>query len=84
MPSLTVRPGSNVRLKGQSERVPDFQVIRCEGDRCWIRQKNWDPCVQLPIRITQIEIPDELPALPKDVVGNLVFLNLYRWRKANE
>ncbi|HEY9879866.1 MAG TPA: hypothetical protein V6D29_15535 [Leptolyngbyaceae cyanobacterium] len=59
MPSLTIRPGSNVRLKGQSEYVPDFLVVRCEGDQCWVRQKNWTPEAQLQIRVTQIAIPTE-------------------------
>lgn len=57
MPSLTVRPGSSIRLKGQSDYIPDFLVVRCEGDQCWVRQQTWSPDAQLQIRVTQIAIP---------------------------
>ena len=60
MPSLTLRTGAFVRLKGQPQDLPDFLVERCQGDRCWIRQQTWGPHVQLKIKVTQIEIPEDV------------------------
>jgi len=59
MASLTIRPGSQVRLKGQDDHVPDFLVIRCDRDRCWIRQQDWGPDAELNVRFTQLFIPDQ-------------------------
>ncbi|NET40061.1 MAG: hypothetical protein F6K19_50315 [Cyanothece sp. SIO1E1] len=58
MPSLAIRPGVFVRLKGQPEDLPDFLVDRCVGDRCWLRQQSWGKHVQLRVRITQIAVPE--------------------------
>ncbi|MEO0489663.1 MAG: hypothetical protein AAF215_02825 [Cyanobacteria bacterium P01_A01_bin.123] len=57
MPSLVIRPGAFVRLKGQPEDWPDFLVVHCSGDRCWVRQRDWQPRMQLHILTTQIAIP---------------------------
>jgi hypothetical protein len=58
MASLTIRPGARVRLKGQNDHVPDFYVVRCEYDRCWIRQMNWNPEVSIDVQFSQLFIPD--------------------------
>lgn len=81
MPSLTIRPGSHVRLKGQSDYVPDFLVVRCEGDQCWVRQKTWNLEAQLQVRVTQIAIPDIDPTLPAVLSGKVVSINEYRMRR---
>lgn len=81
MPSLTLRPGSPVRLKGQSEYVPDFLVLRCEGDQCWVRQKTWNPDAQLQVRVTQIAIPDVDPVILAESRGKVVSLSAYRLRR---
>ena len=60
MPSLTLRTGAFVRLKGQPKDLPDFLVEHCQGDRCWIRQQTWGPNVHLKIKVTQIEIPEDV------------------------
>lgn len=57
MASLLLRPGARVRLKGQDDHVPDFYVVRCEHDRCWIRQSNWNPEAAMNVRFTQLFIP---------------------------
>ncbi len=87
MASLTIRPGSRIRLKGQSAHIPDFFVVRCDRDRCWVRQQNWKPEVELNVRFTQISIPEaggepkvEAPSPPRD---NVVYLEDYRRRKAH-
>ena len=82
MPSLTLKPGSPIRLKGQPKEIPDFLVIRCSKDRCWVRQSKWNPEVELAIQITQIDIPnsDEL-VLPGNGYANVISLGLYRFRK---
>lgn len=81
MPSLTIRPGSHIRLKGQSEYVPDFLVVRCEGDQCWVRQQTWTPDAQLQIRVTQIAIPEIDPELIARSAGKVVSLAEYRMRR---
>ena len=82
MPSLTLKPGSLVRLKGQPERIPDFLVIRFEGDRCWVRQQTWSPETQLPVRVTQLAIPDPSLSVSSQVApDNVISLDLYRRRK---
>ncbi|NJL85426.1 MAG: hypothetical protein HC886_04755 [Leptolyngbyaceae cyanobacterium SM1_1_3] len=57
MPALTLRCGKFIRLKGQPHDLPDFVVLQCRGDRCWIRQQSWGPHVQLQVKVTQVEIP---------------------------
>lgn len=64
MASLILRPGARVRLKGQDSNIPDFYVVRCDRDRCWIRQQNWNPEVQLNIQFNQILIPDDIFQAP--------------------
>ncbi len=59
MASLTIRPGSRVRLKGQDAHVPDFYVVRCDRDRCWVRQQDWSPEAELHVRFTQLLVPEE-------------------------
>ncbi|MBD0269085.1 MAG: hypothetical protein ICV77_12425 [Cyanobacteria bacterium Co-bin8] len=81
MPSMTIRPGSHIRLKGQSQYVPDFLVVRCEGDQCWVRQQTWNLDAQLQIGVTQIAIPDVDPAIMAQAGGKIVSLNEYRMRR---
>ncbi|MFH7245028.1 MAG: hypothetical protein ACHWZW_19500 [Spirulina sp.] len=57
MASLLLRPGARVRLKGQDDHVPDFYVVRCDHDRCWIRQPNWNPEATMDVRFTQLFVP---------------------------
>ena len=57
MTSLTLRPGAQVRLKGQDDHVPDFYVVSCEYDHCWIRQRNWSPEAVINVRFSQLFIP---------------------------
>lgn len=59
MASLTIRPGSRVRLKGQDDHVPDFVVVRCERDRCWIRQHDWAPNTEINVSFKQLFVPAE-------------------------
>ncbi|WOD40394.1 hypothetical protein [Nodosilinea sp. E11] len=62
MASLTIRPGSQVRLKGQDDHVPDFVVTRCDRDRCWIRQHDWAPDTELTVSFKQLLVPPEAGA----------------------
>ncbi|MFE4105334.1 hypothetical protein [Almyronema epifaneia] len=57
MPALTLHPGKFVRLKGQPQDLPDFVVVHCQGDRCWVRQQAWGSRIHLQIKVTQLEIP---------------------------
>lgn len=59
MASLTIHPGSRVRLKGQDDHVPDFIVVRCDRDRCWIRQEGWAPDAELNVSFKQLWVPPE-------------------------
>ncbi|PSN16777.1 hypothetical protein C7271_20050 [filamentous cyanobacterium CCP5] len=82
MPSLTLRSGSSIRLKGQPRAIPDFLVIRCEGDRCWVRQQSWGPEAALAVKVNQIAIPESDDWLLSDLdESNVVSLALYRFRK---
>jgi hypothetical protein len=96
MASLTIRPGSRIRLKGQDSHVPDFIVVRCERDQCWVRQQTWHPATQLNVRFTQILIPpietietalsqasanrDDVSALERP--NNVIYLDHYRQRRS--
>jgi hypothetical protein len=97
MASLTIRPGSRIRLKGQDSHVPDFIVVRCDRDQCWIRQQNWHPTIQLNIRFSQILIPSEQAlmaavatmadapsagGLDNDYLDKVIYLEDYRRQKA--
>lgn len=35
------QPGSFVRLRNHPVDLPPFQLIRCHGGRCWVRQQAW-------------------------------------------
>ena len=54
MASLTIRPGSRVRLKGQDDHIPDFVVVRCDRDRFWIRQQDWAPGAEINVSFKQL------------------------------
>ena len=34
-------PGSFVRLENQPMDLPPFQLIKCRGGRCLVRQQSW-------------------------------------------
>ena len=36
-----LRPGSFVRLHDHPDDLPPFQLIQCQGGRCWVRQQAW-------------------------------------------
>jgi hypothetical protein len=36
-----LRPGSFVWLRNHPDDLPPFQLIRCHGERCWVRQQSW-------------------------------------------
>jgi hypothetical protein len=59
MASLTIRLGSRVRLKGQDDHIPDFVVVRCERDRCWVRQEDWAPGTEIKVGFKQLLVPPE-------------------------
>lgn len=69
MASLTLHPGARVRLKGQDAHVPDFYVVRCEYDHCWVRQHNWSPEAVINVRFSQLFIPDLSSVAAAAVVG---------------
>lgn len=39
-------PGSFVKLRNQPDDLPPFELIRCRGGRCWVRQQAWGSLVQ--------------------------------------
>ena len=39
-------PGSFVKLVNQPDDLPPFQLIHCQGGRCWVRQQAWGTLVQ--------------------------------------
>lgn len=41
-----LQPGSFVRLRQHPDDLPSFELIRCEGRRCWVRQQAWGPMIQ--------------------------------------
>jgi hypothetical protein len=59
MASLIIRPGSRVRLKGQDDHIPDFVVVRCDRDHCWIRQPDWAPDAEINVSFEQLFVPAE-------------------------
>ncbi len=59
MASLTIRPGSRVRLKGQDDHIPDFVVTRCDRDHCRIRQHDWAPDAEINVSFKQLFVPVE-------------------------
>lgn len=92
MAFLTIRPGSRIRLKGQAAHIPDFFVVRCERDHCWVRQQEWNPEAELNVRFTQILIPEHGASSPEPVASpdgevspppdNVVYMDDYRQRHA--
>ncbi|QEY33108.1 hypothetical protein EVJ50_13575 [Synechococcus sp. RSCCF101] len=45
-----LHPGMFVTLRNQPRDLPPFQVVRCRGGRCWVRQQSWGPhiCWEVP------------------------------------
>jgi hypothetical protein len=41
-----LQPGSFVRLRDHPDDLPPFQLISCQGGRCWVRQQAWGMLVQ--------------------------------------
>jgi hypothetical protein len=41
-----LQPGSFVRLRDHPDDLPPFQLISCQGGRCWVRQQAWGTFVQ--------------------------------------
>ena len=39
-------PGSFVKLDQHPSDLPAFELIRCQGRRCWVRQQAWGPAIQ--------------------------------------
>ena len=39
-------PGSFVKLDHHPSDLPAFELIRCQGRRCWVRQQAWGPAIQ--------------------------------------
>lgn len=36
-----LHPGSFVLLQDHPDDLPPFQLIQCQGGRCWVRQQAW-------------------------------------------
>ncbi|MEX1316182.1 MAG: hypothetical protein AB1Z22_03515 [Synechococcaceae cyanobacterium] len=49
-----LQPGSFVRLRNQPEDLPPFELIRCRGGRCWVRQQAWGCAVQWEVAHRQL------------------------------
>ncbi|MFM7313477.1 MAG: hypothetical protein ACKO0M_09965 [Cyanobium sp.] len=49
-----LRPGEFVRLRNQPDDLPPFQLIRCRGGRCWVRQQAWGTLVQWEVAHRQL------------------------------
>jgi len=49
-----LRPGSFVKLRNQPKDLPPFQVIRCRGGRCWVRQQAWGGLVHWEVAHRQL------------------------------
>ena len=49
-----LQPGSFVKLRNQPDDLPPFQLIRCRGGRCWVRQQAWGPLVQWEVEHRQL------------------------------
>jgi hypothetical protein len=86
MASLTIRPGSRVRLKGQDQHVPDFLVVGCSHRHCWLRQQNWHPEARLMVTFSQLEVAEAPPPVvlhtPQASATNVICLATYRQRRA--
>jgi hypothetical protein len=44
-----LRPGTFVRLSDHPHDLPPFELIRCRGGSCWIRQQAWGELIQLEV-----------------------------------
>ncbi len=86
MASLTIRPGSRVRLKGQDQHVPDFLVVGCSHHHCWLRQQNWHPEARLMVTFSQLQVAEAPPPVvlhtPQASPTNVICLATYRQRRA--
>ena len=49
-----LQPGTFVKLRNQPEDLPPFQLIRCRGGRCWVRQQAWGPLVHWEVEHRQL------------------------------
>lgn len=49
-----LRPGSFVKLRNQPDDLPPFELIRCRGGRCWVRQQSWGTAVQWEVAHRQL------------------------------
>ena len=49
-----LQPGSVVKLRNQPEDLPPFELIRCRGGRCWVRQQAWGKAVQWEVAHRQL------------------------------
>jgi hypothetical protein len=49
-----LRPGSFVKLRNQPRDLPPFELIRCRGGRCWVRQQAWGSAVHLEVAHRQL------------------------------
>lgn len=49
-----LRPGSFVKLQRHPSDLPPFQLIRCQGGRCWVRQQSWGPAVHWEVPHRQL------------------------------
>lgn len=85
MASLTIRPGSRVRLKGQDQHVPDFLVVGCSHHHCWLRQQNWHPQARLMVTFSQLLVAEAPPPgvlqNPERPPNNVICLATYRQRR---
>lgn len=49
-----LQPGSFVKLRNQPRDLPPFELIRCRGGRCWVRQQAWGGAVQWEVSHRQL------------------------------
>ncbi len=49
-----LQPGAFVKLRNQPEDLPPFQLIRCRGGRCWVRQQAWGRLVHWEVAHRQL------------------------------
>ncbi len=50
-----LHPGSFVKLQRHPADLPPFQLIRCQGGRCWVRQQSWGPAVHWEVPHRQLK-----------------------------
>ncbi len=55
-----LQPGSFVRLRQHPDDLPSFELIRCEGRRCWVRQQAWGPLIQWEVARRSLTPDDDL------------------------